>query len=102
MPPIASLLPGAAAARQAGTASGVLNTFRQMGGPFGAIYGAIVAAQASLLHGLRISLTATVILFPVTAAIILTLRRTVAQWHHPQERCTPQPLGRTTRCRPSR
>ena len=50
MPPIASLLPGAVAAWQAGIASGVLNTFRQMGGSFGvAIYGAIGAAQASLL-----------------------------------------------------
>ena len=68
-------------------------------GLFGiAIYAAVVAAQASLLRGLRTSLTATVILLAVTA----TVRRTAAQWHHPQERCTPQPLGRTTRCRPSR
>lgn len=101
VPPIASLLPGAVAARQAGIASGVLDTFRQMGGSSGvAIYGAIVAAQASLLHGLRISLTAIVL--AVTAAITLTLRRAAAQWHHPQERCTPQPSGRTTRCRQSR
>ncbi len=99
--PIASLLPGAVAARQAGIASGVLDTFWQMGGSFGvAVYGAIVAAQSSLLHGLRISLTAIVL--AVTAAITLTVRRAAAQWHHPQERCTPQPLGRTTRCRQSR
>jgi MFS transporter, DHA2 family, methylenomycin A resistance protein len=99
VPPIVSLLPGAVAARQAGIASGLLNTFRQMGGSFGiAIYAAIVAAQASLLRSLRTSLTATAILLAVTA----TVRRTAAQWHHPQERCTPQPLGRTTRCRPSR
>jgi hypothetical protein len=49
VPPITSLLPGAAAARQAGI--------------------------ASLLHGLRISLTATAILLAVTAASTLTLRR---------------------------
>lgn len=103
VPPIASLLPGAVAARQAGIASGVLDTFRQMGGSFGvAVYGAIVAAQASLLHGLRISLTATAIVLAVTAAITLTMRRAAAQWHHRQERCTPQPSGRTTRCRQSR
>jgi hypothetical protein len=71
VPPIASLLPGAAAARQAGIASG--------------------------LHGLRISLTATAILLAVTAASTLTLRRAATRWHHPEERCTPQPSGRTTR-----
>ncbi len=103
VPPIASLLPGAVAARQAGFAGGVLDTFRQMGGSFGvAVCGAIVAAQASLLHGLRISLTATAIVLAVTAAVTLTVRRAAAQWHHPQERCTPQPSGRTTRCRQSR
>jgi MFS transporter, DHA2 family, methylenomycin A resistance protein len=53
----------------------VLNTFRQLGGSFGfAIFGAIVAAQASLLHGLRISYLVTAVLLAGTAAASLALR----------------------------
>ena len=75
VPPIASLILDSVAVQQAGSASGVLNTFRQLGGSFGvAIFGAIVAAQASLLHGLRTSLLATAALLAVTAVATLTLR----------------------------
>lgn len=75
VPPIASLLIDSVRIEQAGTASGVLNTFRQMGGSFGvAIYGAVVA-QAGLLHGLRFSLSATAVLLAVTAVATFSLRR---------------------------
>jgi MFS transporter, DHA2 family, methylenomycin A resistance protein len=75
VPPIASLVLDSVAAPGAGIASGVLNTFRQLGGSFGvAIFGAVVAVQASLLHGLRISYLATALLLAGTAAASLTLR----------------------------
>ncbi|MGE5288995.1 MAG: hypothetical protein ACM3ML_17705 [Micromonosporaceae bacterium] len=74
--PLAST-PTVSGAHQAGTASGVLNTFRRMGGSFGvAIYGGTVAAEASLLHGPRISPSATALLTVVTAVVTLTLCRT--------------------------
>lgn len=83
VPPIASLILDSVAAAQAGTASGVLNTSRQLGGSFGvAIFGAIVAAQASLLHGLRISFLATAVLLTLTVVATLTLRHS----HGPRER----------------
>jgi DHA2 family methylenomycin A resistance protein-like MFS transporter len=76
VPPITSLLLDSVPAEQAGTASGVLNTFRQLGGSLGvAVFGAIVA-QAGFLPGLRISLLATAVAVAATAAASLTLRRT--------------------------
>jgi MFS transporter, DHA2 family, methylenomycin A resistance protein len=80
VPPIASLLLDSVAAQQAGTASGVLNTFRQLGGSFGvAVFGAVVAAQAGLLPGLRISYLVTAVLLAVTAAASLALRSSKAR-----------------------
>lgn len=75
VPPIASLILDHVEAPLAGTASGVLNAFRQVGGSFGvAIFGAIVAAQSNLLHGQRISFLATAALLVVAAVVTTTLR----------------------------
>jgi MFS transporter, DHA2 family, methylenomycin A resistance protein len=57
MPPVMALLLQAVPARQAGVASGVLNTSRQVGGALAiAVFGALLAGRAEFLHGLRVSL----------------------------------------------
>jgi len=69
VPPIAALILDAAPAALAGTASGVLNTFRQMGGSLGvAIFGATVNS-ATFATGLRISYIGTAVLLAVTVII---------------------------------
>ncbi|MEV5003942.1 MFS transporter [Nocardioides sp. LML1-1-1.1] len=74
VPPIASLVLEGAPVEVAGTASGVLNTFRQLGGSLGvAGVGAVIAAHAQFMPGLRTGLIATVILLAVTALLSLTL-----------------------------
>lgn len=75
VPPIASLIFDVAPSRLAGTASGVLNTFRQMGGSLGvAVFGAVVDASTHFTSGLRIDFTATAVLIGVAALLSLTLR----------------------------
>jgi MFS transporter, DHA2 family, methylenomycin A resistance protein len=75
VPAIASLILDSAPGELAGTASGVLNTFRQMGGSLGvAVFGAIVNASAAFASGLRTSYVVTAALVGVTAAACLTLR----------------------------
>ncbi len=77
VPPIASLILDAAPGPLGGTASGVLNTFRQLGGSLGvAVFGAIVSASTAFQTGLRVSYTATAVLVAVAAAGTLTLRTT--------------------------
>lgn len=81
VPPIASLVIDNAPAEVAATASGVLNTFRQLGGSLGvASVGAVIAGHASFMDGLRVGLVATVVILGITAALSLTLR--------PQQRTT--------------
>ena len=76
VPAIASLIFDNLPANLAGTGSGVLNTFRQMGGSLGvAVFGAIVNASAAFLAGLRVSYIATAVLLGATGAATLTLRR---------------------------
>ena len=75
VPPIATLTFDTAPARLAGTASGVLNTFRQMGGALGvAVFGAVVDASARFASGLRIDFVATAVLIGTAALLSLTLR----------------------------
>jgi MFS transporter, DHA2 family, methylenomycin A resistance protein len=77
VPPVASLILDAAPGQLGGTASGVLNTFRQMGGSLGvALFGAIVSASGAFQTGLRVSYTATAILVAIAAVGTLTLRTT--------------------------
>jgi MFS transporter, DHA2 family, methylenomycin A resistance protein len=76
VPPIASLILDAAPGHLGGTASGVLNTFRQMGGSLGeAVFGAIVSASAAFEAGLRLSYAATAALVAIAAAATLALRK---------------------------
>jgi MFS transporter, DHA2 family, methylenomycin A resistance protein len=75
VPPIASLILDSVPGSLAGTASGVLNTFRQMGGSLGvAVFGAIVNASTHFEAGLRISFTGTAVLLSAAILATLTLR----------------------------
>jgi sugar phosphate permease len=60
MPPTTALLLEHVSADQTGTASGVFNTSRQIGGALAvAVFGALLSASAGFQHGLRISLLLT-------------------------------------------
>lgn len=65
-----ALLVGSAHADRAGTASGVLNTCRQLGAALAvAVFGALVAHPESFIQGMELSLViATVLLLATTAA----------------------------------
>jgi DHA2 family methylenomycin A resistance protein-like MFS transporter len=74
VPPLTSLLLDAVPAPRAGTASGVLNTARQVGGSMGvAASGAVIAHMAGFMPGLRFSLAALAVLVTATAALSLLL-----------------------------
>jgi MFS transporter, DHA2 family, methylenomycin A resistance protein len=75
VPPIASLILDSVPGQLGGTASGVLNTFRQMGGSMGvAVFGAVVDASSVFEHGLRVSFAETAVLVVIAAAATLALR----------------------------
>ncbi|GIF23153.1 DHA2 family methylenomycin A resistance protein-like MFS transporter [Actinoplanes tereljensis] len=77
VPPTTALILDSVPHHRAGTAGGVFNTFRQMGGSLGvAAFGAVVASQATFRSGLQISLTVTAILVLLTAGVSLVLRIT--------------------------
>lgn len=79
VPPLTSLLLDSVPAERAGTASGVLNTARQVGGSFGvAAVGAVLVASTDFLHGHRAGLLAIAALVAVTCMFSLTLRRSTA------------------------
>ncbi|HEY1687778.1 MAG TPA: hypothetical protein VGF95_02835 [Solirubrobacteraceae bacterium] len=64
-------------AERAGTASGVLNTARQMGGSLGvAVFGAVVATESSFATGLRLDFGITALLLILAAGAALRLRPT--------------------------
>jgi MFS family permease len=74
VPPLTSLLLDAVPDPRAGTASGVLNTARQVGGSLGvAVSGAVIAHLAGFMDGLRVSLLGLAVLVTVTAALSLLL-----------------------------
>ncbi len=75
VPTLTAVLLDRVPAERAGTASGVLNTGRQLGGALAiAVFGALVAPRGSFLHGLQISLAIAAALLLVTAAASLSLR----------------------------
>jgi MFS transporter, DHA2 family, methylenomycin A resistance protein len=75
VPPVASLILDSAPASLGGTASGVLNTFRQMGGSLGvAIFGAVVNASGHFASGQRADYLVIAAVLAATALMSLTLR----------------------------
>ena len=75
MPPITSVLLNSVPDALAGTASGVFNSSRQLGGALAiAVFGALVAQPAGFIHGLRVSLAiaAVVALAAAAASRLLT------------------------------
>ena len=75
MPPVTALLLNSVRTQQAGTASGIFNTARQLGGALAiAVFGALVAEPDHFVRGLRTSLliAATVLLLSALASTQLT------------------------------
>jgi DHA2 family methylenomycin A resistance protein-like MFS transporter len=77
VPSLTTLLLDSVPAERAGTAGGVLNTCRQLGGALAvAVFGALVSHRASFLHGLQVSLlTAALLALAIAAASLLLPRR---------------------------
>lgn len=76
VPPLTSLLLDSVPGDRAGTASGVLNTARQVGGSLGvAVSGAVIAHMAGFVPGLRTTLVALAVLVAVTGALSCLLPR---------------------------
>lgn len=75
-PPATAVLLNSAPARQAGTASDVFNTSRQVGGALAvAVFGALLAQPAALMQGVRTSPLLAAGIALATAAASLLLRR---------------------------
>ncbi|WP_284989567.1 MFS transporter [Arthrobacter sp. efr-133-TYG-120] len=81
VPPIIALILDHLPAELAGTASGAVNTARQLGGSLGvAIFGAALAGQ-DFMAGLRINLSITALLLLVLVAVSLPLRHAQQSRH---------------------
>jgi EmrB/QacA subfamily drug resistance transporter len=82
MPPVMALLLNAVPASRAGTASGVFNTSRQLGGALAvAVFGALLSTPAGFLSGLHTSLliAAVVALAAAAASLLLPSRPRAAR-----------------------
>ena len=75
VPPLTALIMNDAPAERAGTTSGVLNTSRQMGGSLGvAVFGAVLATQASFIDGASLDYRVTALLLLLVGGLVLRLR----------------------------
>jgi DHA2 family methylenomycin A resistance protein-like MFS transporter len=78
IPTITALLVGSVPADRAGTASGVLNTCRQLGSALAvAVSGALVAHRETFAQGMQLSLLIAAVLLLVTTAASLKLKKGV-------------------------
>jgi EmrB/QacA subfamily drug resistance transporter len=76
-PPVTAVLLNSVGDHQAGTASGVFNTSRQIGGALAiAVFGALLAQPGTFVHGLRVSLLIAAGVALTAAAVSLLLRAT--------------------------
>ncbi|RKR29832.1 MFS transporter [Arthrobacter oryzae] len=81
VPPIIALVMDDVPAERAGTASGVVNTARQVGGSLGvAIYGALLAGH-DFMDGLRLGLGITAVVLLILIAASLRLRHAKRPQH---------------------
>jgi DHA2 family methylenomycin A resistance protein-like MFS transporter len=79
MPAVTSVVLDGVDPHQAGTASAVFNTFRQVGGAVAvAVFGSLIAASKTFLPGVRVSLAIAAVLLLLTALISLQVRTTQA------------------------
>jgi DHA2 family methylenomycin A resistance protein-like MFS transporter len=75
VPTLTALLVSSVPADRAGTASGVLNTCRQLGGALAvAVFGALVAQRETFVQGMQVSLVIAAVLLLATAIASLQLR----------------------------
>jgi EmrB/QacA subfamily drug resistance transporter len=75
MPPMMAVLLNSVPAHRAGTASGVFNTSRQLGGAIAvAVFGALLAQPASFLTGLRTSLLIAAVIAALATGMSVLLR----------------------------
>lgn len=75
IPTMTALLVGSVPAELVGTASGVLNTFRQFGGALAiAIFGTLIAGRGHFLAGMEMSLVIAAVLLAAAGAGALSLR----------------------------
>jgi DHA2 family methylenomycin A resistance protein-like MFS transporter len=78
MPSVTSVVLEGVPAEQAGTASAVFNTFRQVGGAVAiAVFGSLIAGSRTFLPGMRASLAIAAVLLLITTLISLRVRRTI-------------------------
>lgn len=77
VPSLTAVLLEAVPGERAGIASGVLNTCRQLGGALAvAVHGALITTSGGFLHGMRVSLTISIVLLVVIAAAAPALKPT--------------------------
>jgi MFS transporter, DHA2 family, methylenomycin A resistance protein len=92
MPPMMALLLHAVPARQAGLASGIFNSSRQVGGALAvAVFGAQLASQATFLHGLRVSLLIAAAVALAAATVSRLLGRAAHRPPRPGGTAPPRP-----------
>jgi len=74
MPPVTAVLLNSVPPHRAGTASGVFNTSRQIGGALAvAVFGGLLANHAGFLHGVRASLLIAAVVALAAAAVSVRL-----------------------------
>ncbi|SHH31678.1 drug resistance transporter, EmrB/QacA subfamily [Jatrophihabitans endophyticus] len=75
MPPATGVLLNSVHGHHTGTASGVFNTSRQIGGALAiAVFGALLADRSTFMHGARMSLVIAAVVTVIAAGVSLRLR----------------------------